>query len=895
MADEEIDITAALNDRISVPARTAAEETEKLAKEIGTLNRRLLLLDKRLPGPTKKLLEFAAAARAASGSTGQFNTQVGAIQQNAKQYQRSLSRLTTQKNKLTSSTKKATSAQQKFKKALQMTLPLLKRTGPALFMVAKGLALVGAVALAAGGVQGIYAFVAAAAPLVSLAAFLPTALFSIVAGFLAIKVATMGVSDGLQELVKDGKLSEETLKKLSPSAIKFLKVIKDWLPAFRSLRKVVQEEFFKPLAKNFGPALKNVWVEIQTGMTRTGAAAGKFFASFLGFFTTLQGKNFVQAVFGGAEALFDGLSVGVKGFFSGLSDMMVTLLPLWRYFMLTLGTLGNDFGSWLSEISSNGQLVAWIMNALQFLQTFADVARDVFTILKNVGAAMSGIQPVGLLALIDFIAQWTSSAEGMSTLNSIFGALSSILQAVLPLVAQLASVIATTLAPAIEPIVSTLAPAFSDLIAALAAGLQAMLPMWPVLAQGIAMVGQLLATILPVLGPLLAAIGQGLGVLLQVIGPPLIAVLQAILLPFQILGDLFQQYAAEYLPQILPLILQMVDGFAQFAPILGTVASMFSEGFAAVLPTILDLVKQIIPAFQQFVAVGLQNFMALLEQILPQLPVWIAAMFQLVVAFLQLFAAVAPLLPALQQILMAFIPLVPILAAIITVMARVSVTAINLMTTMITMATAIVTVLARVHSFITGTWSSISGYLSAPFVSAKSIIMGALDAVMGKLGALADKARSVMGFLSDLNPFRFAGGPVEANQKYTVGEIGKELFIPNSGGKPYLVGQYGAEERSFASSGTVVPSYLVDAMQEINGVAESELEAARRRRGGGGDGTPTMALLGASQAGETHHHETHNHNHFDFSGATFGTGKDDVEKQVAKALKKAKRDDDERR
>ena len=63
---------------------------------------------------------------------------------------------------------------------------------------------------------------------------------------------------------------------------------------------------------------------------------------------------------------------------------------------------------------------------------------------------------------------------------------------------------------------------------------------------------------------------------------------------------------------------------------------------------------------------------------------------------------------------------------------------------------------------------------------------------------------------------RFAGGPVAAGQTYLVGEIGPELFVPNGGGEPQMVGMGGMELRDFHASGTIIPTSLVGAYMAAN-------------------------------------------------------------------------------
>lgn len=55
-----------------------------------------------------------------------------------------------------------------------------------------------------------------------------------------------------------------------------------------------------------------------------------------------------------------------------------------------------------------------------------------------------------------------------------------------------------------------------------------------------------------------------------------------------------------------------------------------------------------------------------------------------------------------------------------------------------------------------------------------------------------------------------------AGQTYLVGEIGPELFVPNGGGEPQMVGMGGMELRDFHASGTIIPTSLVGAYMAAN-------------------------------------------------------------------------------
>jgi hypothetical protein len=93
----------------------------------------------------------------------------------------------------------------------------------------------------------------------------------------------------------------------------------------------------------------------------------------------------------------------------------------------------------------------------------------------------------------------------------------------------------------------------------------------------------------------------------------------------------------------------------------------------------------------------------------------------------------------------------------------------------------------------------------------------------------------------DINPFRFAGGDVKAGQKYTVNEIGREMFIGNNGKSKILEG--GIQTFKPNQSGFILPHFMVDAMEQVqNRVSESIANA------GGGHGE--LAALAEAMASQ---------------------------------------------
>lgn len=143
------------------------------------------------------------------------------------------------------------------------------------------------------------------------------------------------------------------------------------------------------------------------------------------------------------------------------------------------------------------------------------------------------------------------------------------------------------------------------------------------------------------------------------------------------------------------------------------------------------------------------------------------------------------------------------------------------------------------------------------------------------LDAIITKADRALGAMSDLvasqgqvqyqavptgknkngNPARRDGGPVWRNQRFTVGEEGRELFIGASG-LAQIIGAGGRESRTFNESGFVLPHDRTEALLSAPEAKVSVPEAA----------PPSPVVVQAPTGGDTGPVEVEVHVHFDGAG-----------------------------
>lgn len=103
-----------------------------------------------------------------------------------------------------------------------------------------------------------------------------------------------------------------------------------------------------------------------------------------------------------------------------------------------------------------------------------------------------------------------------------------------------------------------------------------------------------------------------------------------------------------------------------------------------------------------------------------------------------------------------------------------------------------------------------------PFTTqANNLSQSKLDAIMlnTQIDRLRDKTITVTtNYRTTGTPPRAMGGPVDAGQKYLVGEIGPEAYVSGSG-HVSLIGARGPEVRAFPSDGYIIPNHMLGSVQ----------------------------------------------------------------------------------
>jgi len=175
---------------------------------------------------------------------------------------------------------------------------------------------------------------------------------------------------------------------IAASAQKFLDVLKQLRPAFEQLRLGVQEKLFAGLA---GPlqAMATAWLPQLT--SSLGAMATTFNRIIKIFMATVSQSSFIKNIAIGVEAFRGALEAVGKVAAGPLTTAFGNLAAAAAPFVETLGNevakaLGS-FAGWINKLAQGGKN----SKLNQFFRTAADVLKDVFKILRDVGSILGSV------------------------------------------------------------------------------------------------------------------------------------------------------------------------------------------------------------------------------------------------------------------------------------------------------------------------------------------------------------------------------------------------------------------------------------------------------------------------------------------------------------------------
>lgn len=375
-------------------------------------------------------------------------------------------------------------------------------TGATRFGVAALKAAAAAVVLgsAAPGVAGLSVALVQAA---GAGALLPGVLVAGGAAAAVLKIGLSGVGDALKNW-GDAKKFSESVAELAPAARDSLTAVRDLRPEIIGLRNSVQQSLFagsvddvKLLASVYLPLLRR---DLSGIADEFGIARGQV-AQFIATGSTVDDVH----------SILD----ETRGTVGNLTGGFVPLIQIVRDFGAVGAVVVNDLTSGFGDAAAGaaafvanaretGQIEGWIRTGLDTLMQFGDLFGNVFGLINTV---LANAQQEGgsmldtLVQITGTLLQIAQSAEGTEALGAFFGAVHSVVQALLPGLQAVAG--------AVFAAVVQVAPYLPGVAAGFTAVMVALAPIVPVLAQLVTVLLPPLVSLIQWLAPALPVLVVG--------------------------------------------------------------------------------------------------------------------------------------------------------------------------------------------------------------------------------------------------------------------------------------------------------------------------------------------------------------------------------------------------
>lgn len=897
--DDKATIEVELEDALSREAVVAAKSAEEMAREIRTLNRQLLMLDKRALKAATSIGVLDAAMTKFNGNAKDGNTVLDSLNKTTAEYRdnvdkatKATSKNTTALTKQNRQVKKNTSSFRQFFKILDLGGKGLRPH--TLAILALGTAL-------AGGIAPAFQLGAAVSSLAGFLVALPAAIDVLLLSLVALGVGFKGIGEGISAaLGDDWQAFYDAQKDLAPEAQHFLKVLRKYRGAFKEVRMSVQSALFEGFSDKLKPLLEKQVPIFKTGMTNIARIAGQTFGDVFTFFTSEKGGKSVEVLFRNAENLWRNIKTVAMPIMEGFADLVISTEKSFDKMTNTvIGKWGTQFGAWLTKISENGQAAMWLENAMIIGGQLVEIFQTFGRILLDISEAAGGMSTSPLASLLDLIEGFTSSAEGQEALRSFFESMRQVVSALAPVVVALGSAIGTVLAPILADIITELAPYVTTFIEELGAALEMTAPMWPILAQAIGQVLVALTPLLPLLATLISYVGVELANILKILAPILQLLLTALAGPltifFQTITTLLIAQAP-FLQRIFEMIGRVLE---RVGPIIEKVGEAFMTHLLAFIEKLIPLWEEQLPLIEEFITLLGDGFLSVLEQLAPMLPDIFESLFELLSVFTDplIISAILSFMKYMIFLVKIFVQILPWIVMFVSWLIRGAKLFIEWATWL---AHGVLDGIRRFKEFLeffAGIADQFRAFLdpiidiiTTPFRIAFNAVADLWNSTIGQLSWEVPSWVPGIGgskISAPKIPKLETGGPALAGQKYMVGEAGKEMFFPNDGGEPQMIGERGTEYRTFDTSGFVMPNSMVRAMERAN---EGMVKELARMEGAHSDGAVRSAERAMAMAGGG---DTYNNNieqHFHNANMT----PRDVERAVERALRKAEQDRKER-
>jgi hypothetical protein len=315
--------------------------------------------------------------------------------------------------------------------------------------------------------------------LAALGALLPALAITGVLVSKTLSTAFKGVGEAMKAAAEgDAAALEEAIKDLSPAAQAFVREVAKIAPAWEKVGKAVQESFFAPFRGAFSElANPSVLAALQTAMSGIAGALGRAAAGVAKVIGAAGRSGQLARIFSPLTRAVERITVlapSMTKAFLGLAEVAAPVVE--SLSKVLAGKLGGVIDKINAAVAS-GEMKEFFENAVDAVVAFGSVLADIGRIFSAVmgGLNVEGNSAIGTIGvLIDTLANFLESAEGLEALNAIGvvisqlgGLLGAVVTPLLKPLATLVTIIGTNLALALKflmPAITLLAEAFGGLL-----------------------------------------------------------------------------------------------------------------------------------------------------------------------------------------------------------------------------------------------------------------------------------------------------------------------------------------------------------------------------------------------------------------------------------------------
>lgn len=328
-------------------------------------------------------------------------------------------------------------------------------------------------------------------------------------------MAGAGIAAGVLAIGLKGITDESA--DLADSARETVSVVKSFNDEWGDLRKSVQGALFEGVAASV-QRLGGLLPLVRDGFTGIAGAINGGARDAVSALTTEGAKLDLRATLDNTTRGFQNMAGAAAPLAQVWRDLHTVSSEFFPAIGSSIANASNSFADFIRNARETGELKAWIQGGIDVTRSLGGAFVDTGVIIANVfrAATNSGAPFLGFMGeALNRLRAWTSSLEGMATMERFFTSTTNALTALLPAVGELAGAIANGLVPWAERLLVAFGPGLASGVAALGSAFEALIPSAEPLGEllGLAVdgLGRIIAAAAPVVDVMVGRLAPALG------------------------------------------------------------------------------------------------------------------------------------------------------------------------------------------------------------------------------------------------------------------------------------------------------------------------------------------------------------------------------------------------